>query len=77
MRILADPLPVGPGGWQGCEGNGDEEGTADCQLAQDIIEAAEQAAAEEAMRILADSLPVGPGGWQGCEGNRDEEGTAD
>ena len=29
MRILADPLPVGPGNWQGCEGNGDEEGTVD------------------------------------------------
>ena len=29
MSISADPLPVGPGNWQGCEGNGDEEGTAD------------------------------------------------
>jgi hypothetical protein len=29
MRISADPLPVGAGDWQGCEGNGDEEGTAD------------------------------------------------
>jgi hypothetical protein len=29
MRILADPLPVGAGDWQGCEGNRDEEGTAD------------------------------------------------
>ena len=30
MRISADPLPVGAGNWQGsCEGNGDEEGTAD------------------------------------------------
>ena len=29
-RILADPLPVGAGDWQGwCDGNGDEEGTAD------------------------------------------------
>ncbi len=28
-RILADPLPVGAGNWQGCDGNGDEEGTAD------------------------------------------------
>ena len=31
MRILADPLPVGAGDWQGgCDGNGaEEEGTAD------------------------------------------------
>jgi len=32
MRILADPLPVGAGDWQGwCDGNGngDKEGTAD------------------------------------------------
>jgi hypothetical protein len=29
-RILADPLPVGAGDWQGwCDGNGEEEGTAD------------------------------------------------
>ena len=28
-RILADPLPVGSGDWQGCDGDGDEEGTAD------------------------------------------------
>ena len=27
-RISADPLPVGPGDWQGCEGSGDKEGTA-------------------------------------------------
>jgi hypothetical protein len=29
MRISADPLPVGAGAWQECEGNGDKEGTAD------------------------------------------------
>ena len=46
------------------------------QLAQEIIEAAEEAAVEEAMRISADPLPVGAGDWQGCEGNGDEEGTA-
>jgi hypothetical protein len=28
-RILADPLPVEAGDWQGCDGNGDKEGTAD------------------------------------------------
>ncbi len=42
-----------------------------------MIEAAEEAAVEEAMRILADPLPVGAGDWQGCEGNGDEEGTTD
>ena len=47
------------------------------QLAQEMIEAAEEAAVEEAMRISADPLPVGAGDWQGCEGNGDEEGTAD
>ena len=47
------------------------------QLAQEIIEAAEEAAVEEAMRISADPLPIGAGDWQGCEGNGDEEGTAD
>jgi hypothetical protein len=44
--------------------------------AQEIFEAAEEAAVEEAMRILADPLPIGPRDWQGCEGNGDE-GTAD
>jgi len=28
-RISADPLPVGAGDWQGCEGNGEDEGIAD------------------------------------------------
>ena len=28
-RILADPLLVGAGNWQGCDGNGDKEGTVD------------------------------------------------
>jgi hypothetical protein len=47
------------------------------QLAQEMIEAAVEAAVEKAMRISADPLPVGAGNWQGCEGNGDEEGTAD
>ena len=47
------------------------------RLKQEIIEAAKEAAVEEAMRISADPLPVGAGDWQGCEGNGDEEGTAD
>ncbi len=47
------------------------------KLGQEIIEAAEEAAVEEAMRISEDPLPVGAGDWQGCEGNGDEEGTAD
>ena len=47
------------------------------QLAQEIIEAAEEAVVEEGMRISADPLPIGAGDWQGCEGNGDEEGTAD
>jgi hypothetical protein len=49
------------------------------QLAQEVIEAAEEAAVEEAMRIFADPLPaIGAGNWQGlCEGNGDDEGTAD
>ncbi len=44
-----------------------------------MIEAAEEAAVEEAMRIFADPLPaIGAGNWQGlCEGNGDDEGTAD
>jgi hypothetical protein len=39
------------------------------QLAQEIIEAA-----EEAMRISADPLPFGPRNWQGCEGNGEDGG---
>ena len=29
MRVSADPLLIGPGDWQGCEGNGPDKGTAD------------------------------------------------
>ena len=47
------------------------------QLVQEMIEAMEEAAVEEAMRISADPLPVGAGNWQGCERNGDKEGTAD
>ncbi len=28
-RISADPLPVGAGDWQGCDGNGEEKGMVD------------------------------------------------
>jgi uncharacterized phage protein gp47/JayE len=47
------------------------------RLAQELIDAAEEAAVEEAMRISADPLPVGAGDWQGCEGNGEDEGIAD
>ncbi len=47
--------------------------------AQENIEAAVEAAVEEAMRISVDPLPIGPGNGQGGEANGEEEmeGAAD
>jgi len=47
------------------------------RLRQEIIEAAEEAAVEEAMKVSADPLPLGPGNWQGCDGNGDDDGNGD
>jgi hypothetical protein len=29
MKVSANPLPLGPGNWQGCDGNGDDDGNGD------------------------------------------------